>query len=118
MLKAIFIDHMGTLVYEQSEWLTKLLDLCAEKSNEKDTQRIGKLWNQKHDELIQQYNGENYKDEYSIILEAFESMKEQIGLQGDSHQYCDLLIQHLILMIFLHNVLYIYILLQIMILNM
>ena len=45
MLKAIFIDHMGTLVYEQSEWLTKLLDLCAEKSNEKDTQRIGKLWN-------------------------------------------------------------------------
>ena len=50
MLKAIFIDHMGTLVYEQSEWLTKLLDLCAEKSNEKDTQRIGKLWNQKHDE--------------------------------------------------------------------
>lgn len=94
MLKAIFIDHMGTLVYEQSEWLTKLLDLCAEKSNEKDTQRIGKLWNQKHDELIQQYNGENYKDEYSIILEAFESMKEQIGLQGDSHQYCDLLVQH------------------------
>ena len=94
MLKAIFIDHMGTLVYEQSEWLTKLLDLCAEKSNEKDTQRIGNLWNQKHDELIQQYNGENYKDEYSIILEAFESMKEQIGLQGDSHQYCDLLVQH------------------------
>ena len=96
MLKAIFIDHMGTLVYEQSEWLTKLLDLCAENSNEKDTQKIGKLWNQKHDELIQQYNGENYKDEYAIILEAFESIKEQIGLQGDSHQYCDLLIQHLI----------------------
>ena len=72
MLKAIFIDHMGTLVYEQSEWLTKLMDVCVENSKEKDAQKIGELWYQKHDELIAQYNGENYKKEYDIALEAFE----------------------------------------------
>lgn len=94
MLKAIFIDHMGTLVYEQSEWLTKLLDLCVENSQEKDAQKIGELWYRKHDELIAQYNGEHYKKEYDIALEAFESIKDEIGLQGDSHQYCDLLVQH------------------------
>lgn len=94
MLKAIFIDHMGTLVYEQSEWLTKLMDVCVENSKEKDAQKIGELWYQKHDELIAQYNGENYKKEYDIALETFEKIKDEIGLEGDSHQYCDLLVQH------------------------
>lgn len=94
MLKAIFIDHMGTLVYEQSEWLEKLMDMCVQNSNEKDSQKLADLWYQKHDELLAKYNGDNYKSEYDISLEAFECIKDEIGLQGDSHQYCDLLVQH------------------------
>lgn len=94
MLKAIFIDHMGTLVYDTSEWLTKLLDECVENSNEKDQQKLGEMWYQKHDELVMHYNGKDYKNEYEIAFEAFESIKDQIGLQGDSQHYCDLLVQH------------------------
>ena len=66
MLKAIFIDHMGTLVYDTSEWLTKLLDECVENSNEKDPQKLGEMWYQKHDELVMHYNGKDYKNEYEI----------------------------------------------------
>mgnify|MGYP000185838819 CR=1 FL=1 len=28
MIKAVLIDHMGTLVYEQSEYLEKLMSEC------------------------------------------------------------------------------------------
>lgn len=78
MLKAIFIDHMGTLVYEQSEWLEKLMDMCVQNSNEKDPQKLADLWYQKHDELLAKYNGDNYKSEYDISLEAFECIKMKL----------------------------------------
>lgn len=94
MLKAIFIDHMGTLVYEQSEYLESLIQKCVDHSIEKDPQKIAEMWYQKHDELLKQYNGENYKKEYDIALEAFDAIKEEIQLEGDSHEYCDLLTQH------------------------
>ena len=74
MLKAIFIDHMGTLVYEQSEYLEALLKKCVEHSDEKDPQKIADLWQKKHDALLKKYNGENFKKEYD--------------------EYCDLLVQH------------------------
>lgn len=94
MLKAIFIDHMGTLVYEESEYLKTLIEKCVNHSMEKDPQKIINTWYQTHDKLLKEYNGENYKKEYDIVLEAFEIMKEKIQLQGDSKEYCDLLTQH------------------------
>ncbi|MBS5368697.1 MAG: HAD family hydrolase [Longibaculum muris] len=94
MLKAIFIDHMGTLVYEQSEYLEALLKKCVEHSDEKDPQKIADLWQKKHDALLKKYNGENFKKEYDIVLEAFDDLKAEINLEGDSHEYCDLLVQH------------------------
>lgn len=94
MLKAIFIDHMGTLVYEHSEWIDKLLNQCAQNSQEKDPRKIAELWYREHDRLTQIYNGENFKKEYDIALEAFENIQKIIGLKGEAHQYCDLLVQH------------------------
>ncbi|MFR7592699.1 MAG: HAD family hydrolase [Longibaculum sp.] len=94
MLKAIFIDHMGTLVYEQSEYLEELLKKCVENSTEKNPQKIAEMWALKHDEILKNCNGENYKKEYDIALEAFEDIKEKIHLQGDSCEYVDMLTKH------------------------
>lgn len=94
MLKAIFVDHMGTLVYEQSEYLEALIKKCVTNSSEKNPQTIANIWSQKHDELLNKYSGENYKKEYSIALEAFESLQKDIHLQGDSHDYVNMLTEH------------------------
>lgn len=94
MLKAIFIDHMGTLVYEQSEYLEELLKKCVENSTENNPQKIAEMWALKHDEILKNCNGENYKKEYDIALEAFEDIKEKINLQGDSREYVDMLTKH------------------------
>lgn len=94
MLKAIFIDHMGTLVHEESEYIDALIQKCVENSDNKDPKKIATMWYQKHDELLKQYNGENYKKEYDIALEVFEFMKDELQISGDSHEYCELLTQH------------------------
>lgn len=94
MIKAILIDHMGTLVYEQSEYLEKLMKECDENCPDYDSQTITKCWFEKHDELLKLYNGENYKTEYEIAKEAFDWVINEKGLLGDSSYYTDLLTEH------------------------
>ena len=82
MLKAIFIDHMGTLVYDTSEWLTKLLDECVEdvgkekdlyaklariKSKNKNILELKKIISSTHETVTNMYKmeesyGYNYKE--------------------------------------------------------
>ena len=94
MIKAVLIDHMGTLVYEQSEYLEKLMSECVKNCPDCDSQTITKYWFTKHDELLKKYNGENYKTEYQIACEAFECTKAELGLLGDSQHYTDMLAEH------------------------
>ena len=91
MIKAVLIDHMGTLVYEQSEYLEKLMSECVKNCPDCDSQTITKYWFTKHDELLKKYNGENYKTEYQIACEAFECTKAELGLLGDIQHYTDML---------------------------
>ena len=37
--------------------------------------RLHDLWQKKHDALLKKYNGENFKKEYDIVLEAFDDLK-------------------------------------------
>lgn len=94
MIKAVLIDHMGTLVYEQSEYLEKLMSECVKNCPDCDSQTITRYWFTKHDELLKKYNGENYKTEYQIACEAFECTKAELGLLGDSQHYTDMLAEH------------------------
>lgn len=94
MIKAILIDHMGTLVYEQSEYLEKLMEECNKNCPDHNSLEITDYWYQKHDELLKIYNGENYKTEYEIACEAFDWTKKEMGLIGDSVYYTSLLAEH------------------------
>ena len=94
MIKAILIDHMGTLVYEQSEYLERLIQECVEHCPHHTAQYISEYWFKKHDELLKKYNGENYKTEYEIACEAFDWTKKELGLTGESKHYTDLLAEH------------------------
>lgn len=94
MIKAIMLDHMGTLVHESSEYLDELLKECVKNCPVKDPKKIFGYWFHKHDELLKQYNGENYKTEYQIAKETFDEIKAEFGLTGDSADYADMLIEH------------------------
>lgn len=94
MLKAIFIDHMGTLIFEKSEYSSKLIDECVENSLMDDPQELYCLFMKKHDELLKKYNGEHYKKEYDIVLETFAFLQKEIQLKGDPHHYANMLVYH------------------------
>lgn len=94
MIKSIIIDHMGTLVRNESDYLIELLDLCKQNSCLDDYKQMFQIFMDKHDELILKYNGDNFKKEYDIALEAFEWEQENYELKGDLKKYVDLLVQH------------------------
>lgn len=94
MIKAILIDHMGTLVQEKSEYLDELLNECERNCTDYDAKTVTKRWYEVHDELLKKYNGENYKTEYEIVCEAFDIVKEELGLTGESTYYTDILAKH------------------------
>ena len=94
MLKAIFIDHMGTIIFEKSKYSLQLMNECIENCDLDDVEELNTLFIQKHDELLGQYNGDNYKKEYDIVLETMQYLQEKVNLKGDIHHYADMLVYH------------------------
>lgn len=94
MLKAIFIDYMGTLIFSESEYSSQLVNECVENSLMKDPAKLNQLFMRKHDELLTKYNGEDYQKEYDIVLETFAFLQKEIQLKGDIHHYADMLVYH------------------------
>lgn len=93
-MKAVFIDHMGTIVNPHSKYAYALIKECYENSRADNMEEMEKFWFSKHEELLKRYNGNQYKEEYEIALETFELVKQEIGLQGDAAHYCEILTQH------------------------
>lgn len=94
MIKAIFMDHMGTIVSDQSKYVLGLIEKCARNCDLKSMEKTAAYWFGKHEELLRKYNGENYKLEYDIAVETFDIARKEIGLSGDSIQYADMLKMH------------------------
>lgn len=93
-MKAVFIDHMGTIVNSHSKFAYALIKECYENSRAGNMEEMERFWFSKHEELLKIYNGNQYKEEYEIALETFELVKQEIGLQGDAAHYCGMLTQH------------------------
>lgn len=94
MIKSILIDHMGTLVKNESEYIDELLCQCIENSDLTDKKEAMTAFMNKHDELIMLYNDDNYKKEYDIALEVFEWEKDMYHLKGSASDYCNQLVEH------------------------
>ena len=52
MIKSIIIDHMGTLVRNESEYIDELIHQCIENSDLNDAKEAMRVFMDKHDELI------------------------------------------------------------------
>lgn len=94
MIKAIFMDYMGTLTDENSSYAMALIQYCCKHSRIKDPRQMLSLWYQSHDKLLLKYNGMDFKLEYEIARENFEQMRAMAGFEGDIKEAMALLEQH------------------------
>lgn len=94
MIKAVFIDYMGTLVSETSQYAQEVIGRVFSKSGAKSLQDVAVFWFGKHDELLAQSSGPNYQSEYDISLKTFKIAMEHYGYVDDAHILCDILAQH------------------------
>lgn len=94
MIKAVFIDYMGTLVSETSPYTEKVIGRCFMNSGAKSPGEVAKFWFGKHDELLAGSNAPNYQSEYDISVKTFEIAMEHYGFTDDAHDMCAMLEQH------------------------
>ena len=79
MIKAVLIDHMGTLVYEQSEYLEKLMSECVKNCPDCDSQTITKYWFTKHDELLKNIMERIIKLNIKLHVKHLNAPKQNLG---------------------------------------
>lgn len=90
-MKAIFIDHMGTIVQENNEYANAVIARAYKNSDAPSLQEAARAWFQIYDNLIEDANGENYRGAYDISMEAFEIFHEKYNLKDDFTQLCGML---------------------------
>ena len=66
MIRAVFIDYMGTLVQEESEYANAIIGRCFKQSKATKPSEVAAWWFFRHDELLEECNRNEYKTEYEI----------------------------------------------------
>ena len=94
MIRAVFIDYMGTLVKEDNPYVQEVIGRCFTNSNAKKPLDILHYWFQYHDALLEKYNGETYRTEYDISIETFGATMEHFKFSDDAKELCAILEKH------------------------
>ena len=94
MIRAVFIDYMGTLVQEESEYANAVIGRCFKQSKATKPSEVAAWWFFRHDELLEECNKNEYKTEYEIAYRTFLLAMEHFQFTDDAHMLCEMLTKH------------------------
>ena len=94
MIRAVFIDYMGTLVQEESEYANAVIGRCFKQSKATKPSEVAAWWFFRHDELLEECNRNEYKTEYEIAYRTFLLAMEHFQFTDDAHMLCEMLTKH------------------------
>ena len=94
MIKGIFIDFYGTVVFEDGEKVTKISRLLYETGNGKNAGEIGNYWWSRFKTLYENSYGENFRTQRDLeilslqdTIERFSSTEDAKRLSNEMFEY-------------------------------
>lgn len=66
MIKAIFIDFYGTIVFEDGEIISKISDMIYKSGNAQSVSQIGSYWWESFKRLFENSYGENFRTQREL----------------------------------------------------
>lgn len=94
MIKAVFIDYMGTLVQEDSEYAGAVIGRCVKQSDAESPAELAEYWFRMHDILIGECRISGYRTEYEIARQVFEMTMEKFHFTDSAEELCEMLTRH------------------------
>ena len=94
MIKAIFIDFYGTIVFEDGEIISKISDMIFKSGNAQNVSQIGSYWWERFKSLFENSYGENFQTQRELETQSlidtinhFGSSEDGIKLSNEMFEY-------------------------------
>ena len=89
MVKAIFIDFYGTLVFEDGENVAKISQILYESSNAENVEEIGNYWWNRFKILFENAYGENFRTQRDLEIQSLKDTIEHFSSTADAIKLSD-----------------------------
>ena len=94
MIKAVFIDFYGTLVFEDGEIVSKISDRIYQSGNAQSASQVGSYWWERFKNLFENSYGENFRTQRDLEIQSlvetinhFGSSEDGIKLSNEMFEY-------------------------------
>ena len=94
MVKAVFADFYGTIVFEDGENVSKISNRIYETGNEQSVSEIGSYWWNRFQKLFENAYGENFRTQRELetqslidTIEHFGSSEDGVKLSNEMFEY-------------------------------
>ena len=94
MIKAVFIDFYGTLVFEDGECVSKICDLIYQSGNAQSASQVGSYWWERFKTLFENSYGENFRTQRDLEMQSlvdtinhFDSSEDGVKLSNEMFEY-------------------------------
>ncbi len=94
MIKAIFVDFYGTIVFEDGEIVSKISDMIYKSGNAQSVSQIGSYWWESFKRLFEDSYGENFRTQRELetqslidTINRFGSSEDGIMLSNEMFEY-------------------------------
>ena len=94
MIKAIFVDFYGTIVFEDGENVSKISDMIYKSGNAQSVSQIGSYWWESFKNLFENSYGENFRTQRELetkslidTINHFGSSEDGIKLSNEMFEY-------------------------------
>lgn len=94
MIKAVFIDFYGTIVYEDGEIVSKISDRIYQSGNAQSASQVGSYWWERFKILFENSYGENFRTQRDLEMQSlvdtinhFISSEDGIKLSNEMFEY-------------------------------
>ena len=94
MIKAIFIDFYGTVVFEDGEIISKISDMIYKSGNAQNVSQIGSYWWERFKSLFENSYGKNFQTQRELETQSlidtinhFGSSEDGIKLSNEMFEY-------------------------------
>lgn len=83
MIKAIFVDFYGTIVFEDGENVAKISDMIYKTGNAQSVSEIGSYWWNSFQSLFENAYGENFRTQRELETQSLIDTIQQFGSSED-----------------------------------
>lgn len=94
MIKAVFIDFYGTIVFEDGENVAKISDMIYQSGNAQSASQVGSYWWERFKNLFENSYGENFRTQRDLEMQSlvdtinhFNSSEDGIKFSNEMFEY-------------------------------